>query len=70
MSWGKYLLGMAGVVAGLVVIEQAAPQLAGLYVFVVLLSVVLAHPTFLRELRKLAVERNASGRVGQPGGGS
>lgn len=49
MKWGKYLLAMAVVVVGLVVVGEIAPRAVLPLVLAIILGVALTHPSFLRE---------------------
>ena len=49
MKWGKYLVAMAVVVVGLVVVGEVAPKAVLPLVLAIILGVALTHPSFLRE---------------------
>lgn len=54
MSWPAYLVALLILILGLMAVESVAPSIASLLVLAIVLGVAVVHPTFARELVKLA----------------
>lgn len=53
MGWGKYLVALAVVVAGLVAVDAVAPRATLLIALLIVLGAAILRPSFLSELQKL-----------------
>lgn len=53
MRWGPYLVAMAIVVVGLVVVDNVAPRASLPLVGLILLGIAVTRPGFLAELQRL-----------------
>lgn len=54
VSWPKYLAALGIVIVGLIGVEAVAPRAAMPLVGLILLGILVTHPTFMTELNQLS----------------